>query len=313
MKKRECAVVQDLLVLYEDDMLQEESREMVEEHIRGCEECMHIYESASKDVSVTSDEAGESEKKQEDLAVSVMKKLKRQAAHKSVMVLGIILAVILVGILAANEICNRITDNFWGIAGMIYIIPTDEIEVSELYQLKNGDIYCTLKSDKSIGIREHSELIVPNSAYEKSTDEGVFELCLRERTLWEKGNVPEEHQVSAIFSTEREGKIEETGEKVVQRCAKIIYRGKTKKDKLIIWKRGMKTAKASEEIERKAIREYVRNNQIQKAVRECENLGWDSEEIIKVYEKDNDIGQIYGSNNENVEFKNDSSMFLFDE
>ena len=38
MKKRECAIVQDLLVLYEDGVLQEESMQMIEEHIRGCEE-----------------------------------------------------------------------------------------------------------------------------------------------------------------------------------------------------------------------------------------------------------------------------------
>ena len=46
--KKECAVVQDLLVLYEDDVLKEESRQMVEEHIRGCEECMQLYENARK-------------------------------------------------------------------------------------------------------------------------------------------------------------------------------------------------------------------------------------------------------------------------
>ena len=31
--KKECAIVQDMLVLYEDDCLQEESRKMVEDHI----------------------------------------------------------------------------------------------------------------------------------------------------------------------------------------------------------------------------------------------------------------------------------------
>ena len=42
--KRDCAVVQDLLVLYEDDVLTNESKEMVEEHLRGCEECMQVYD-----------------------------------------------------------------------------------------------------------------------------------------------------------------------------------------------------------------------------------------------------------------------------
>ena len=35
--KQECAVVQDLMVLYEDDVLRDESRKIVQEHIRTCE------------------------------------------------------------------------------------------------------------------------------------------------------------------------------------------------------------------------------------------------------------------------------------
>lgn len=45
--KRECAVVQDLLVLYEDDVLLPESRRMVEEHIKVCAECRKVYEKTS--------------------------------------------------------------------------------------------------------------------------------------------------------------------------------------------------------------------------------------------------------------------------
>ena len=49
--KQECAVVQDLMVLYEDDVLRDESRKIVQEHIRTCEECRKIYERASAPVS----------------------------------------------------------------------------------------------------------------------------------------------------------------------------------------------------------------------------------------------------------------------
>ena len=41
--KKECAIVQDLLALYEDDCLQEESRKMVEDHIAECQECRWVY------------------------------------------------------------------------------------------------------------------------------------------------------------------------------------------------------------------------------------------------------------------------------
>ena len=46
--KKECAIVQDMLVLYEDDCLQEESRKMVEDHIAECQECRRVYEASEK-------------------------------------------------------------------------------------------------------------------------------------------------------------------------------------------------------------------------------------------------------------------------
>ncbi len=51
--KKECAIVQDLLVLYEDDCLQEESRKMVETHIATCQECRKIYEASEKNEGCT--------------------------------------------------------------------------------------------------------------------------------------------------------------------------------------------------------------------------------------------------------------------
>ena len=52
--KKECAIVQDMLVLYEDDCLQEESRKMVEDHIADrirssdTEKCVSNYEKNKK-------------------------------------------------------------------------------------------------------------------------------------------------------------------------------------------------------------------------------------------------------------------------
>ena len=37
--KVKCAVINDLLPLYVDDVLSKESRELIEEHIRECESC----------------------------------------------------------------------------------------------------------------------------------------------------------------------------------------------------------------------------------------------------------------------------------
>ena len=44
MSKIPCAVIQDLMVLYEDDVISAESRKLVEEHIQECEDCRILYE-----------------------------------------------------------------------------------------------------------------------------------------------------------------------------------------------------------------------------------------------------------------------------
>lgn len=41
---KECAIVQDLLPLYEEELLQPETKQFIEEHLKSCPECRHIAE-----------------------------------------------------------------------------------------------------------------------------------------------------------------------------------------------------------------------------------------------------------------------------
>ncbi|WP_077307557.1 zf-HC2 domain-containing protein [Terribacillus halophilus] len=43
---RECTIVQDLLPLYEEDLLQLETKQFIEEHLKSCHECGHVTEQA---------------------------------------------------------------------------------------------------------------------------------------------------------------------------------------------------------------------------------------------------------------------------
>ncbi|WP_368658741.1 zf-HC2 domain-containing protein [Metabacillus halosaccharovorans] len=42
--KKECVIVQDLLPLYEEELLQLETKQFIEEHLNSCQECRHIAE-----------------------------------------------------------------------------------------------------------------------------------------------------------------------------------------------------------------------------------------------------------------------------
>lgn len=41
---KECTIVQDVLPLYEEDLLQLETKQFIEEHLKSCQECRHIAE-----------------------------------------------------------------------------------------------------------------------------------------------------------------------------------------------------------------------------------------------------------------------------
>lgn len=52
MNKIDCRVVQDLLVLYIDDLVSEESKKILEEHLEKCEECKMYLNLISQDEKI---------------------------------------------------------------------------------------------------------------------------------------------------------------------------------------------------------------------------------------------------------------------
>ena len=167
--KKECGVVQDLLVLYEDDVLKEESRRMVEEHIQGCEECMQVYENAGKELPAMEAVSGSSREEQETAANQVMKRLMKMSSQRIVGGLLLIVLIILIIITVGGNIYDNVTETNWGLSA-VYLLPTEDISVEELYTLKSGDIYCRLKSDKKVNAWQFMDWGTPEGKLLESTD-----------------------------------------------------------------------------------------------------------------------------------------------
>lgn len=286
MKKQECAIVQDLLVLYEDDVLQEESRRMVEEHIRGCEECMRIYEQAGRAMPEFGQEektrAAEDEKRREEGAIRVMKRLKRWAdVRAGALILSGVLALLLV-IAAANAACSHFLE--YGDRGLVSLVcgmSSDEIRVKEMYRLANGDIYCTLETDRRIGQLSASYLSVPDDDWSKSTDRAYNEIHLDAKTFWED-EIPgtaSPRQITLIFALEGTGVSKKTGEAYTYSCGRILYRGNRKGDSQVLWKKGQSVPEAPEKIQKQAVREYLKAGETPRAMEQCEALGWSDDRI----------------------------------
>lgn len=287
--KKECAIVQDMLVLYEDDCLQEESRKMVEDHIAECQECRWVYEASEKMQDIQVQTQTESDLQIQKSASQIMKKIKRRTTLKAVIGIVLIVAVIIGG----HVFCNHITDSEWGYSEMLYGIASGDVEVTQLYQLAGGDIYCILKSSKSIGIQSMTGLRDPAELSDQN-EEQTLEYRMRGRTFWETGSVPEiKKQSTIIFPVRLEGISEETKQEYTCYAKQVVFYGKTMSDKKVIWNEGQDIAKAPDEIEYRAIRAYLENGNVEKAYAECESLGWDSAKIIAEIGKQTSQDGIY--------------------
>lgn len=78
MKKINCSIIQDLLPLYVDGVVSQESKEMIEDHLKNCEECKKELAFMGKELSLPI------EKK-----ASILKGLNKKWRNKKVMVSGI--------------------------------------------------------------------------------------------------------------------------------------------------------------------------------------------------------------------------------
>ncbi len=194
---------------------------------------------------------------------------------KAIASIVLIVAVIIGG----HSFCNRVTDSEWGYSEMFYGIASDDVEVAELYQLAGGDIYCTLKSNQSIGLQSMTGLQDPAELSDQNAGQ-ILEYRMRGRNFWETGSVPDHRQSTIIFPVSLKGTSRVTKQSYTCYAKQIVYYGKTKTDKKIIWNEGQDIAKESDAVEYQAIRAYLQNGNVEKACAECERLGWDSAKII---------------------------------
>lgn len=81
-----CSVIKDLIPLYVDDVLSEDSRKLVEEHLAGCSDCKDAYESLKSGVGSGVNKTNRDKE--------VIKKLRKKILTKRMIAVGI--AVILV-------------------------------------------------------------------------------------------------------------------------------------------------------------------------------------------------------------------------
>lgn len=87
MREQEsCAVIQDLLPLYVDELTKEETNEIIRKHLEGCKECNDLYRCMSEEIG---EEEGQTKEAEEmEIEIDYLKKIRRASTKKALFVAG---------------------------------------------------------------------------------------------------------------------------------------------------------------------------------------------------------------------------------
>lgn len=266
MSKIPCNVIRDLMVLYEDDVCSEESRQMVDSHIKECEACRNVYQKAKQplpEISLEKEE-GEAVKGSVDefwkLAQKAVKKFERRLTFRQLIIVGTVCLAVMSMVMVWNE---------W-LQFRINLVPSEDVQVSELYELENGDIYCTFDCKEVVGRVNISDMKIPEGKGFRNYDQAWYEISFQypkfyEREFYERAIADQvyDDQVSVVFRKknvdsmnwveDEEGNLvpDEASARSIHICDSIYYNGKNKEDRFVVWKEGQKIEPAPEEIEKK--------------------------------------------------------------
>lgn len=128
--KMSCNIIEDLLPLYVDDMVSEDSRKLVEEHLKECPSCRKMQEEMVKENRLSAAGNRSNSEKTNKTEAEPLKKIRRRIRKKRIA--SVILAVILV--VAAGGI-----GHYWYYDKETYI-SWDDANIS----VKDGKVYSTV-------------------------------------------------------------------------------------------------------------------------------------------------------------------------
>lgn len=122
--KHECAIVKDLLPLYQEEMTSPETGEFVKEHLAGCEDCRSEWEQMHKDDALPAD------------AAAPLKKLKKWMRRKRIITI-LISALLVKCLLVGGFLCMNIPVDVPYTADRAWVVRNEDGSVT--VYVSNGD------------------------------------------------------------------------------------------------------------------------------------------------------------------------------
>ena len=155
---KDCAMARDLMPLVIDNVASDESREFVENHMAGCDECCAVYEEMKKDIPAKTEQEKGSEQEAFSRAAGKLKRKKRLRILRNVL-LGMLIGCIALGgsLLAFDRITQAREPIYYGFYSVY------------LSELKSGDIVFTMDYHGSFD--ELGAMVKPAAEKDETTGE----------------------------------------------------------------------------------------------------------------------------------------------
>lgn len=267
MKKISCDVIKDLLPLYKDDVCSEKSKDLIEEHLPECEDCREYLDSLNSElppVTLAQDGAkdGEEPGSSAPEGVEIFLKISRQINWLKVV--GFLSVAIT--ILVVSTALSMVTEYNPELHLFDRRVATEDIQITELYQLENGDFYITLKSEYPCTPISYGRIDPPAGMYyADSYDNGVSLLSLEKVSKLEHIFVGRLDNQKYSFIIPAEETVEQKElypdnsdfwnfPAAVHKNSSIYYQGRHD-ERLLIWKTGQKVTQAPESVEKRVQKE----------------------------------------------------------
>ena len=275
MKKISCDVIKDLLPLYKDDVCSEKSKDLIEEHLPECEDCREYLDALSSELPpVTLAQDGTAAKNGNESGssasdgIETLRRISRQINWlKVVVVLSAAITVFVVS--TAISLVKEYNPELYLFDRRVAV---EDIQMTELYQLENGDFYITLESRHPCSpVSYGGRIDSPDNEYSESYDNG--ESCLSHEKVSKLEQVflsrLDFQKYSFVVPAEETVAQEEIFPDdsdfwdfpaAVHKNAFIYYQGKHNK-RFTIWKEGQEITQAPASVEKRVQEELEMQEQ----------------------------------------------------
>lgn len=265
MNKIPCDVIRDLLPLYKDDVCSENSKNLIEEHLPECEECREYLEALDMDLpTVVLPPGGADPKDRSGFNAPALEDIEifKVIAHR------MNLTKIVIGFLTLTVIVMAFFITSYGgypvkLPGFDRRITADDIQVTALYQLEDGDFYITLESSRLFNIASYGNISSPDGLpYTESYSNGQSCLSFEKVSILDRINSLAFKKCSFVIPCQEilnpkdhpeeypEESRNQNASAIVHKNTRIYYEGKND-EQFTIWQTGQEVKSAPEPIEEK--------------------------------------------------------------